>query len=292
LFIDFHTDTISIVADTTLIREASQGLNISSHTASSDDMPNTKLDSSTQSLLSETAISGNPEALCLLGRCYERGLNVHRDIIVAGVYYLRAFILNSNRAPALLWKLMNTEEFTRELELRSSKNDPDALYIWSGLTSIGFSKMLNEKQAFDLLQRAASAGHIPAIIELGSCYFTGRWTKQNRDKAIELWNQASALGSLEADIRLAAANVLGQIHTQELGKSLSILQYTAKEGSLLSDLTLAYCNEKGIGFPQNKGEAYRIFHKSMLRGSETAFHALRTMHDEIRPPDEKFQMFE
>ena len=147
---------------------------------------------------------------------------------------------------------MNTEEFARELELRSSKNDPDALYIWSGLTSIGFSKLLNEKQAFDLLQRAASAGHVPAIVELGSCYFTGRWTKQNRDKAVELWNQASVLGSLEADIRLAAANVLGQIHTEELSEAFSILRTTAEEGSLLSDLTLAYCYEKGIGFRRIK----------------------------------------
>jgi TPR repeat protein len=250
------------------------------------------LDTITQSLLSKVARSGNPEALCLLGRCYEHGLNVRRDIMLAGVYYLRALHLDSYRAPALLWKLMNTEEFARELELRSSKNDPDALYIWSGLTSIGFSKMLNEKQAFDLLQRAAAAGLVPAIVELGSCYFTGRWVKQNRDKTVELWNRASALGSLEADIRIAAANILDQIHTQEASKSFSILQNTAKEGSLLSDLTLAYCYEKGIGLPQNKGEAYRIFHKSMVRGSETAFHALRSMHDEIRPPDEIFHMIE
>jgi TPR repeat protein len=92
----------------------------------------------------------------------------------------------------------------------------------------------------------------PAMVELGSCYFTGRWAKQNRAKAVDLWNRASALGSLEADIRIAAANVLGQIHTQEANISFSVLENTAKEGSLLSDLTLAYCYEKGIGLPQNK----------------------------------------
>jgi len=185
---------------------------------------------------------------------------------------------------------MNTEEFARELQLRSSKNDPDALYVWSGLTSIGFSKMLNEQQAFDLLQRAALAGHVPAIVELGSCYFTGRWTNQNRDKAVVLWNQASKLGSLEADIRLATANILDQIHTQDVGAALSILRTTAQAGSLLSDLALAHCYEKGIGLTQDKGEAYRIFHKSMFRGSETAFRALRSMHDDIRPAAQEFQM--
>lgn len=290
LFIDFHTDTTSTIEDTTLIHETYQGIDTLSNKATTTNTATTNLDSSAQSFLLKVAKSGNPEALCLLGRCYEHGLNVRKDIILAGVYYLRALHLDSYRAPALLWRLMNTEEFARGLELRSSKNDPEALYIWSGLTSIGFSKMLNEKQAFDLLQRAASAEYAPAIIELGSCYFTGKWTEQNRNKAVELWKQASTFGSLEADIRIAAANVLDQIHTQELNESLSILQSTAKEGSLLSDLTIAYCYEKGIGLAQNKGEAYRIFRKSMLRGSEAAFHALRNMYDEIRPPDKEFQL--
>ena len=290
LFIDFHTDTTSTIEDTTLIREAYQGIDTLTRTKTTEKATTANLDSSVQSLLSEVSNSGNPEALCLLGRCYERGLNVHRDIILAGVYYLRAFIQGSNRAPALLWKLMNTENFARELQLRSSKNDPDALYVWSGLTSIGFSKLLNEKQAFDLLQRAASAGHVPAIVELGSCYFTGRWINQNRDKAVELWNQASKLGSLEADIRLATANILDQIHTQDIGTALSVLRTTAQAGSLLSDLALAHCYEKGIGLTQDKGEAYRIFHKSLFRGSETAFRALRSMHDDIRPTAQEFQM--
>jgi len=290
LFIDFHTDTTSTIEDTTLIREAYQGIDTLARPTLTQKTTTATLDTSTQSLFSEISKSGNPEALCLLGRCYEHGLNVRKDIILAAVYYLRAFIQNSNRAPALLWKLMNTGEFARELELRSSKNDPDALYVWSGLTSIGFSKLLNEKQAFDLLQRAALAGHVPAMVELGSCYFTGRWTNQNRDKAVELWYQASHLGSIEADIRIATANILDQIHTEDITMALSVLRHTAEAGSLLSDLALARCYEKGIGLTQNKGDAYRIFHRSLMRGSETAFRALRSMHDEIRPSTQEFQM--
>jgi TPR repeat protein len=290
LLIDFHTDTISTVEDTVLIRETYHIIDTSSTVLLNDNAPKLKLDTNARSVISASAESGCPEALCLLGRCFEHGINVRKDLILAGVYYLRAMHLESYRAPALLWKMMNTEEFTRELELQTSNNNPDAFYVWSGLTSIGFNKLLNEKQAFDLLQRAAFAGHIPAMVELGSCYFTGRWTKQSHDKALELWEHASALGSTEADIRLAAANVLGQINTQDINTAISILRETSKQGSLFSDLTLAYCSKKGIGMLQNKGEAYRIFHKSMQRGSETAFHALRNMHDEIRPQDIEFQM--
>jgi uncharacterized protein len=290
LFIDFHRDTISTVEDTTLIREAYQGVSTSSGATSNDNRATTKLDSTARSMFFSSAAVGNPEALCLLGRCYERGFNVQKDIILAGEYYLRALHLDSYRAPALLWKLMMTDEFSRELERQSSKNDPDALYVWSGLTSVGFDKLLNEQQAFDLLQRAASAGHVPSMIELGSCYFTGRWTQKDQTKAIELWSRASALGGREAEIRLAAANVLGQIHTQQLDTAFSVLRTTAKQGSLFSDLTLAYCYEKGVGLPKDMGEAYRIFHKALVRGSETAFRALRSMHDDLRPPDKKFMM--
>jgi uncharacterized protein len=290
LFIDFHNDTVSTIADTTLIREAYEWGKFPLRDESKDAASRTKLDSNSQSSFSIFAEAGNPEALCLLGRCYERGLNVQKDIILAGVYYLRALHLDSYRAASLLWKLMVTDEFSRELELRSSKNDPDALYVWSGLTSVGFNKLLNEKQAFDLLQRAAAMGHMPAMVELGLCYFTGRWTQKNHDKAIELWQSAAGLGSTEAKIRIAAANALGEIHTQELKDALSILKETTKQGSLFSDLTLAYCYEKGIGMSQNKGEAYQIFHKALLRGSETAFRALRSMHDEIRPSKREFQL--
>jgi TPR repeat protein len=206
------------------------------------------------------------------------------------MYYLRAFYLDSYRAPTLIWKLMNTEEFARELQLRSSRKDPDALYVWSGLTSIGFSRLLSDKQAFDLLQRSAAMAHVPAMIELGSYYFTGRVVQQDRKKAIEWWNRASSSGSREAEIRIAAANLLEQIHTLEPDSALSLLRDAAKEGSLLSDLTVAYCYEKGLNLVQNKGEAYRIYHKAMSRGSESAYHALRRMHDGIRPSDKEFRM--
>lgn len=290
LFIDFHNDTISTIEDTTLIHEAFDWKKSEGSEESSQSETTSKLDSSTQSSFSAFAEAGNPEALCLMGRCYEHGLNVPRNIILAGVYYLRALHLDSYRASSLLWKLMVSEEFSRELEVRTSQNDPDALYVWSGLTSIGFNKLLNEKQAFEILQRAASTDHVPSLVELGSCYFTGRWTRQNRDKAVECWTRASALGSKEADIRLAAANALGQIHTQDADTAIALLRSTEKQGSLFSELTIAYCYDKGITLPKDKGQAYRMFHRALLRGSEAAFHALRSMHDDIRPAEKKFHI--
>jgi TPR repeat protein len=289
VYIDFHADTSTTVEDTTLVREAFRDIHASA-TEASDDISAGRIDTTVKSELSAAAAAACPEALCVIGRCYEKGIGVPRDLVLAAVYYLQALRLDSYRAPALLWKMMNTEEFSRLLGARSAIGEPNALYVWSGLTAVGFSKLLNEKQAFDLIQRAADAGHPPSMVELGSCYFTGRWVQQDVSKAVEWWSRASLRGSLEADIRLAAANALGQIHTENPDTALSLLRRTAKEGSLLSDLALAYCYEKGIIVSQNKAEAFAIYHKTMMRGSESAYRALRRMCDELRPDEKEFRM--
>jgi hypothetical protein len=288
VFLDFHTDTSTTIADTTLIKEAYQELHAAKDSTKKE-TTTTEIDSASRSAVLAAAASANPEALCMLGRCYEKGLGVKKDVIIAGEYYFRALRVESSRAPALLWQLIRTEEFEKALEARSQKNDPDALYVWAGITAIDFNKMLSGEQAVKLLQRAALAGHIPALVELGLCSITGRWVKQDKDKALELWTRASAAGDVEADIRIATANVVGEIHTEDIATALTVLRNTSKDGSLLSDLGLAYCYEKGIGVPQDKGEAYRAYHKAMRRGSEKAFQALRRMHDELRPSDSEFQ---
>ena len=289
LFLDFHKDTVTDVPDTTLIREAMETKTIEAPPETFNKKQE-KLDSISQSEFIAIAEAGNPEALCMLGRCYEHGLGVPKNLIRSGVYYLRALHLDSYRAPALLWKMMIKDEFGHELESRTAKNDPEALYVWSGLTYAGFSKLLNEQQAFEALQKAAEKEFVPAMVELGVCYMSGRWTLSDREKSMEWWNRAVNNGSAEARIRIAAANIFGQVHSFSIDSSLSILRWASKQGALYSDLALAYCYEKGIGMPQSKGEAYKIFHRSMLRGSETAVNALRRMHDEIRPSTKEFQM--
>jgi TPR repeat protein len=289
VFLDFHTDTSTTIADTTLIKEAYQALPAVKDSDKAEKPTTTEIDSVSRSAVRLAAASANPEALCMLGRCYEKGLGVKKDVILAGEYYFRALRVESSRAPALLWQLIRTEEFEKILEARSQKNDPDALYVWAGITAIDFSKMLSGEQAIKLLERAVLARHIPALVELGLCSITGRWVKQDKDKASELWIHASVEGDIEADIRIATANVVGELHTEPIDTALSVLRRTSRNGSLLSDLGLAYCYEKGIGVPQDKGEAYRIYQKAMRRGSEKAYQALRRMHDDLRPSESEFQ---
>ncbi len=290
VFLDFQADTSTSVPDTTLVREAFQELNVTRSVADTTAPAKPVIDSTARAMLFRAAESGNPEALCVVGRMYERGTDLPKELMRAGTYYLRAWRMESYRAPGLLWKLTQTETFGRELETRSSRNDPDALYVWAGLTSTGFNQLLNGTQALDLLRRAATAGHLPAMVELGLCYFTGRWTEKDAGTAVQLWSDARARGSVEAGIRLAMAEVFGEPALKDTTEALTILRDASDQGCLLADVTIGYCYEKGVGVAQNRGEAYRIYHRSMRRGSETAYRALRRMHDELRPPDAEFRL--
>ena len=288
MFVDFTTDTVTVVPDTTLLREAGKSLhgNIDREEEGAAD----PMDSTLRMQVFRTADLGNPEALCVVGRLSERGIGVPRDPVRAGVAYLRAVRLDSYRAPGLLWKLLRSEEFLRTLRIRTDANDPDALFLWAGITALKFSQLLGEDQALRLLERAAEAGHVPSMIELGLCSYTGRWVPQDRARALVWWEKAAAAGSVEGQIRVAIEQILAGPPESELPHITALLDAMAAQGVLIADVARAYCAERGIGRAQDKGEAYRIYHRSMRRGSELAFRALRRMHDDVRPPEEQFRL--
>lgn len=290
VLIDFHTDTTSVTDDTTLVREAYQQLNVTKKEDHAEEREKVEIDSIKRSILLAAADIGNPEALCVLGRCYEKGWSVKKDQILAAEYYFRAIRAESFRAPALLWRLINNEHFSRELESRTTKKDPDALFVWAGLTAIDFAKLLSGDQALKILKRNAEEGHVLSMVELGLCYFNSRWVTQDKIEASRWWMRAAKEGSTDAKFRLAMLNVAGEIHTDPPDSTFAFLQNLTRQGSLVANAGVGLCYEVGYSVPQNKGEAYRIYHGALHRGSETSYRSLQRMHDEIRPSDPEFQV--
>jgi len=293
MFLDFDNDTSLAVNDSSLagkVDELFKNVVKNQSSQSEKDLVGNYSMDSIAPFLQQAANAGIPEALCLLGQCYEVGNFFHRDPVLACANYLRAFHLDSYKAPMLISRLVGSEKFISELEVRASNKEPDALYVLAGLNLTGFLKVLVESQSIELLEQCAKNGHIPSMLELGSYYFTGRWVNKDTNKTNELWSNAILNGSVEARIRLAAANVLGQIHTMSLDTALALVREWADKGSLLSALTLAYCYENGLNMRQDKGEAYRIYRGAFSRGSQSAYYAIRRMHDQIRPDSKEFKM--
>jgi TPR repeat protein len=261
--------------------------------------PSSKLDLDTPGLkvIQDAAEEGSPEALSILGRAYERGVGVKKDLVLASVYYIRASRMSSLRAPALLARMIDQPEYFRELKSRVERNDPDAEFAWAALAALKLDYLLakyqgfiTEPQALEFLKNAAAANHIQATIELGLCYYAGRWVPENREQALALWNKAASLGSIEARTRLAALAVRSESDSTKLKQAIDVLESAAQRGSVLAQVALGYCYETGTWLPKKAGEAARLYRSAAQRGSQDAYFALRRMHDRIRPKDKEFQL--
>lgn len=260
---------------------------------------NLEIDSSEVQAIRRAGNDGSPEALAVLGRCNEKGLLVQKDLIEAAEMYVRAIRLDSPGASELLWKLLQEDGFYVQLKARSAAADVHANYVWASLRALGFDGILQAKQswisddqALKLLERASAKKYLPAMVELGLCYYTGRWVATDQEKAIDLWRGAAELGSQDAQVRLAIVDVRANVTGENLSRSIKTLADAMHAGSVLAQVALGYCYEHGIGEPEKKAEAASLYRSASQRGSQDAYRALKRMHDEIRPPGKEFQIEE
>lgn len=302
VFLDSPDDTTSQNNDVTLLKDALREAGPQVRQAlglSQSGEGKLELDASGLETIRKAGEVGSPEALSILARSYEKGIVVKKDPIVAALYYVRAIRMNSPRAPALLKRLIQEKQFFPELKSRAERGDADAQCAWGALKALRFDAFLppeqgylTDAQALEFFQKAAAKNHIQAIIELGLCYYSGRWVQENREKAVEDWKKAAELGSREAEIRINAVSVQDPQASVKLDRTVGGLEAAAQEGSVLAQVALGYCYETGTGVVQNSGKAARLYRASAQRGSQDAYYALRRMHDRIRPKEKEFQMID
>lgn len=232
---------------------------------------------------------GSPEALLISGRAFQEGIIVDNDIIKAAENYIHAFRLGSRKSVEYIMKLVQSPGFFDLVKMEVDKENPDAMYVWAGLTALGLDYQLTDEQALGLLKKGVKQKHIYSMIETGLCYYSGTLVKEDKAKAIEYWKEAEALGSVEARVRIAFARIqLGDKNK----KNIQILETASEEGSVSAQAALAYCYEKGLNVKQNKAEAANLYRRAAHRGSQAAFNSLRAMYDQLRPSDIDFQIYE
>jgi TPR repeat protein len=257
-----------------------------------------KYDSSLSSFYDETKInilrriaeSGSHEAETILGKLYNSGNFVGVNKLFAAEYYIRATILDSPRAAYLLWQLIREKDFYTILNDAVQFGDPTAQFVWYGLQKLGYDNRLTEKDAFDLLQKAAAQNHIPAIIELGFNYYTGKYVILDRQKSLEYWELAEELDSPEASVRIAVSKVFESESSEDLNNEISLLEESERNGSILAQFTLGYCYENGIGVKKNLPNAVEYYRNSAQRGNQFAYKQLKRLYDNIRPVDNTFRV--
>lgn len=293
VFLDFEAmaDTSQkFITDSMLIRDLSLSgvknildtLGLSSSTAL------TIGDSLKFQILIELANAGSPEALTVLGRLYERGSFVDKNIITAAEYYIRAIRLDSPRSPLLLWNLIQEADFYAKLKAASDINDPAAQFVWYGLFILSYNNRISELDALHFLERSASSNHLPAIIELGLNHYTGRYVNESKINGITIWQIGEKLGSVEASVRIASARVFDQFGLLSTDKLISSLLDASQKGSLLAEVALGSAYENGIGVKRNIATAVKHYRNAAQRGSQFAFSQLKRIYDSLRPAETDF----
>jgi len=298
MFLNFSDDTVKAAPDSLLVADGMKAAALSgSQQLESAFAPvsfhsgKIFVDSTGLPALLRAAELGSPEALTLIGRHYELAVAGERDVVLAAYYYLRAIRLDSPRAARMLVDLLQQKDFFLVLKARIGAGQPEALLVWSGLIALGFDHQLTDAQALQMLERAVAQNFPQGMVELGLCYNSGRWVKQNLKKAEELWRRAAKLGSREGELRLAI-NVVRGANRKNLTPAVTTLAEAAKSGSVLAEFALAYCFETGAGVPRNWGEAARLYRSSGQRGSQDAYRALERMYDILRPKEKEFRLVE
>lgn len=295
LYLDYGPDTSSNVSDLTLLNEAFRQGNAKFKKAlgiTDVFRKGETKDTTAMSVIESAAGVGSPEALAVLGRCYERGTGVPRDRILAAEQYLRAARMDSRHGLALLLRLVREKGFSEEVEKRTKAGDDNAAFVWAGLTELGLDHRLLDEQAFHLLKVAAGNGNIPSLIELGRCYYTGQWTPRNPVLGAQCWQRAAAEGSRDAEIRLAAAAVISDSTGADtsLADTITILSQGLADGSMIAQLALGYCYQHGVGLTESTPRAVKLYRECAQRGSESAYNTLKEMYDKLRPKGKEFDI--
>ncbi len=295
VFIDFNseTDTVRELSDNVLlndlIRINNKLINDSLKTVK-DSSFFKNLSTSDLNIISKIAEAGSPEALTILGRLYQTGNSTGINLSLAAEYYIRATIIDSPRSAYLLWKLIREKDFFTTLSDGISFNDPTAQFVWYGLHKLGYDNRLTESDAIDLLEKSAAQNHLPAIIELGYNYYSGKYISQDKNKGIQLWNYAKDLKSIEANVRLAVSKILDQKNFDDISEGLKVLQEAESKGSLLAQFALGYCYENGIGSGKLIQEAVKYYREAAQRGNQFAYQQLKRLYDNLRPAVERFKV--
>ncbi len=245
-------------------------------------------DTTASALINLASQSGSPEGLYIAGISCLKGISHKKDDIKAAELFISAYRLGSKRAVGSLIKFSQDSTFFNRLKKRVDNNNPSAMYVWAGLTAMGFDYRITYKQAIEFLEKAAAQNHIPSIIEIGLAYYSGSIVKKDKKKAIEYWEKAAELGSREAKVRLAFSKIIEG--NEKIKFELNFLQSATDEGSVLAETVLGYCYEHGRGVKKNKAIAVKYYRLAAERGNETAYKSLLKLYDDIRPDDPEFQI--
>ncbi|MBR4761913.1 MAG: SEL1-like repeat protein [Clostridia bacterium] len=124
-----------------------------------------------------------------------------------------------------------------------------------------------ETNSIDDLMKAAQAGHIRAMSELGVKYYTGDRVERNVDKAIGLYKKAAEAGLNVAHYNLGCY----YLNEKQYAEAFDCFTKAAEAGLAEAYNNLGYCHENGLGAQKDGMQALECYKKSYELGYTVAY---------------------
>jgi len=201
----------------------------------------------------QAAQHGNIYAMINAAKLYENGHSGEKDIEKARVFF---------------------QEGYKKLEEWAIEEDDDLAQEWLGELYYAGCPLIDVKidypQAVVWFEKAAKAGNISALINLGLCYRYGIGTIVDMGKAIELNEKAAAKNETKAMCNLASIYSMGEGVEKDEKKAVELWAKAANLGDPIGQSCLGEMYMLGKGVTQNYTQAAYWSRKAHEGGADGA----------------------
>jgi uncharacterized protein len=205
------------------------------------------------------AQQNHDDGLFNLGRAYENGIGIGRDLGQARSYYERAAALGSKPARDALSNLGGAgtpraaggaeEEFRRGSALYKSKDVGGAAKIFLAL---------------------AERGYAPAQLQIGYQYANGEGVARSDAQAVQWYRKSADQGYALAQNNLGLFYEIGRGVREDWVESARWYRASAAQDNSRGQFALGRAYQFGIGLPQDRQEAIRWFNRAASHGDDQA----------------------
>lgn len=207
-------------------------------------------------MVEDLANTGDAAAQCSMGQLYLDG------VPAAGIA--------KDAAKARVW-----------FERASASGDPDA--TWTLALMISQQPQLQEaqaKQAIALMEQAAKAKHIPALVEYGGRLVSGSGLKQDIERGLALLKQAVDLGANQALMTLGGLYEAGSGVKKDEKKALEYYNQAIAKNDFSAYNKLGYFYENGLGVAKDEKKALEAYQTGADKKVGMCMFNLAVFHDE------------
>ncbi len=212
----------------------------------------------------------HPRSLDRLAWHFETGKDIHRDVQAAYSLYLKAAELGFTRSLVNLgrWLIMgegvpqDSEAAFKLFYQAALEGSSEAQYELAHMYKLGISVTKNVRKYKTHLLRAASGGHVGAILEISRNHLEGRYERKNIHKALD-WMKTQE-GNPRIDMMRAMLLMSRPEHVFNQ-QGLELLHSLSRSGHAPASNFISELHEKGHFVVQKSKTSKQIYTRTARR---------------------------